>query len=210
MTGLLAPLLALTLAGCGDSSSPRATEPSEEPAPSSQPPTESAAPPIDELCPARLALPADPDAPGSGTSGDADEAPSLPTPEQAWTCRYDPVDAGQRPEGGPGYAWVRHGEPRVVGDADLDDLAEALAHLAPFDDAGRMCTTDLGPRWLVVYPHDDGLVGVVVDDFGCRDVRLTDDPAETPPGAAEGDGLVRGALDGGAAVLAAVGVGRSS
>jgi hypothetical protein len=50
---------------------------------------------------------------------------------------------------------------------------------------------------------------VVVDGYGCRDVRLTADPHATPPGADDQHGTVGGVLDGGPAVLDAVGVGRS-
>ena len=54
------------------------------------------------------------------------------------------------------------------------------------------------------------LTGVVVDDYGCRDVRLSDDPHTTAPGADDQDGAVGGVLAGGTAILDAVGVGRSS
>jgi hypothetical protein len=53
-----------------------------------------------------------------------------------------------------------------------------------------------------------GRTGVVVDDYGCRDVRLTDNPHTTPPGADDQAGTVGGVLDGGAAILEALGVGR--
>jgi hypothetical protein len=53
-----------------------------------------------------------------------------------------------------------------------------------------------------------GRTGVIVDDYGCRDVRLTDNPHTTPPGADDQDGTVGGVLDGGAAILEALGVGR--
>ena len=63
---------------------------------------------------------------------------------------------------------------------------------------------------MVAYSHDGDLTGVVVDDYGCRDVRLTDNPHTTPPGAFDQDGTVGGVLDGGAAVLDALGASRSS
>ncbi|MFC7497257.1 MULTISPECIES: hypothetical protein [unclassified Nocardioides] len=158
------------------------------------------------LCPSRLAHPDDPAA--SEPEKPATEAPSLPAPERVWACRYDQVDVGQAPDGGPGHAWVRHGAPREVAESDVGGLADAVAGLTP-SDPSQMCTTDFGPRWLVVYPHDAGVVGVVVDDFGCRQVRLTDDPAGTAPGEASGSGIVSGVLDGGVDVLAAAGVGRA-
>jgi hypothetical protein len=63
---------------------------------------------------------------------------------------------------------------------------------------------------MVVYNHGGDLTGVVVDDYGCRDVRLTDNPHTTPPGADDQDGTVGGVLNGGGAILDALGVGRSS
>jgi hypothetical protein len=98
---------------------------------------------------------------------------------------------------------------RTVVAADLPELQDALGDLAPADRSGG-CTSDLGPRWMVVYSHDGDLTGVVVDDYGCRDVRLTDDPHTTPPGADDQDGTVGGVLDGGAEILNVLGVGRSN
>jgi hypothetical protein len=46
--------------------------------------------------------------------------------------------------------------------------------------------------------------------YGCRDVRLTDNAHVTPPGAVGQQGTVGGALDGGPAILRALGVGRSN
>lgn len=63
---------------------------------------------------------------------------------------------------------------------------------------------------MVVSSHDGDLTGAVVDDYGCRDVRLTGDPHATPPGAEGQNGTVAGVVDGGTAVLDALGVGRSS
>jgi hypothetical protein len=72
------------------------------------------------------------------------------------------------------------------------------------------CNDDLGPRWMVAYSRDGDLTGVVVDDYGCRDIRLTDNPHTTPPGADDQDGTVGGVLDGEAAILEALGLGRSN
>lgn len=49
---------------------------------------------------------------------------------------------------------------------------------------------------MLVYATGRDLTGVVVDDFGCGDVSLTDDPFTTPPGAATQDGTVAGVLTG--------------
>jgi hypothetical protein len=61
---------------------------------------------------------------------------------------------------------------------------------------------------MVVYNHDGDLTAVVVDDYGCRDARLTDNPHVTAPGADHQDGTVGGVLDGGAAILDALELGR--
>ncbi|CAN5346577.1 hypothetical protein BH09ACT12_BH09ACT12_33750 [soil metagenome] len=91
----------------------------------------------------------------------------------------------------------------------LPDLQDALAGHALYDPSAG-CDGDLGPRWLVVYSHDGDLTGVLVDDFGCDVVRLTDDPRSTPPGEVDENGMVVGVLAGGPAILDALGVGRSS
>lgn len=49
---------------------------------------------------------------------------------------------------------------------------------------------------MLVYATGRDLTGVVVDDFGCGDVRLTDDPFKTPPGDATQDTTVAGVLTG--------------
>ena len=100
-------------------------------------------------------------------------------------------------------------EPEPVAAADLAGLQQALDDLA-LADPSAACTDDLGPRWMVVSDHEGDLTGVVVDDYGCRDVRLTDDPHATPPGAGGQDGTVGGVLAGGTAILDTLGVGRSS
>ncbi|QGG41747.1 hypothetical protein [Aeromicrobium yanjiei] len=69
---------------------------------------------------------------------------------------------------------------------DLDQLVPA--------DRERACLADLGPRYLLVYAYDAGLAGVTADAFGCEDVRLTDDPAETAPGERGAPGSVPGIL----------------
>ena len=198
---MLLPLAAITLVltGCGGSDPEKAADP---------PPSTASVEP-DQVCPAKLARSDDPEENGFGTQEDATERPSLPSPQQAWTCQYDAVDAAQTADGGTEWAWVLHGTATEVTEAELPALTDALAQVVPFPDGDRMCTDDLGPRWLVVYPGSEGLVGVVVDDYGCREVRLTDDPASTPPGEAERDGTVPGVLDGGSEVLTALGLGRT-
>lgn len=198
MRSLLAAIAAaivLTTAGCGEAS--------EDPVAAD---TDEASSHSGEVCPEQLPIGDDPGGHGFGVEEDAEEAPSLQAPEEAWTCRYDAVDAGQVPDVGTTFEWVRAGEAEPVPESKIADLTAALDGLAPFD-GDRACTADLGPRWMVVYSHDGDLTGVVVDEYGCRAVRLTDEPFTTAPGAADTDGVVAGVLDGGAAVLTAVGVG---
>lgn len=138
---------------------------------------------------------------GFGTAEPAASGPSLPTLESAWVCQYNPRDAGSRPEvDGTTWGWVREGEANPVDPDRLPALARSLTQLAPAD-SRAICTDDLGPRWMVVYSHARDLTGVVVDDYGCREVRLTDEPFGTVPGDAAQEGTVPGALSGPAGLL---------
>jgi hypothetical protein len=159
-------------------------------------------------CPKDLPIGEDPSGHGFGVEDAADEPPTIAEPQDAWVCRYDPSDVGTTSSGGALFEWRRVGQPEAVPAADLPDLHAAVDDLAVFDGA-RACTSDLGPRWMIVYSRDGDLTGVVVDGYGCREVRLTDNPHTTPPGAENQDGTVGGVLDGGAAILEAVGIGRS-
>lgn len=161
-------------------------------------------------CPQELPIGDDPSGHGFGTEESADERPTLLAPQEAWICQYDAFDDGTTASSGAIYGWRRAGRPEPVAATDLPNLQHALDNLAPADRSRRGCTADLGPRWMVVYSHDGDLTGVVVDDYGCGDVRLTDNPATTPPGADNQDGTVGGVFDGGAAILDVLGVGRSS
>jgi hypothetical protein len=58
----------------------------------------------------------------------------------------------------------------------------------------RGCRSPWRRPWLLYYASAAGPVGVVVDDFGCFDVRLTGDPASIVAGQATRDGLVPGTL----------------
>ena len=159
-------------------------------------------------CPTKLPTGEDPSGHGFGTEDPADELPSLLEPQEAWVCQYYTFDAGTT-DAGAVYGWRLEGQPQPVVASDLTDVQHALDDLTPADRSGG-CTSDLGPRWMVVYRHDGDLTGVVVDDYGCRDVRLTDDPHTTPPGVDDQDGTVGGVLDGGPAILDALGIGRNN
>lgn len=153
-----------------------------------------------EVCPARLPIGEDPGGHGFGTESAAHELPSLLVPDTAWVCRYDTVAAGRPPSGGARYSWDRIGTAQRLDAASTSELADALHELTLIE-GDQTCTADLGPRWMVVYDHGGDLTGVVVDDYGCRDVRLTDEPFSTPPGAAGQEGTVEGVLGGGADLL---------
>ncbi|WP_460793530.1 hypothetical protein [Nocardioides pacificus] len=191
---------ALVLSGCG---------PTPQAATSPEVRTSELADAGGRPCPQRLPIGEDPSGHGFGTQEVADRLPALLEAQEAWVCRYDTFDIDMTPSGGAAYGWRRAGQPDPVADADLPDLQAALDALAIADRSGG-CNDDLGPRWMIAYSHDGDLTGVVVDDYGCRDVRLTDGPHTTPPGADDQDGTVGGVLDGGPAILEALGVGRSS
>jgi hypothetical protein len=156
-------------------------------------------------CPQELPIGDDPS--GHDVAEAADELPTLLEPQKAWVCRYDFFERGTTGDGGTVYGWRLTGAPMAVDDDVLPDLQDALDDLAVVD-LPQDCNGDLGPRWLVAYSHDGDLTGVLVDDYGCREVRLTDDPHGTAPGDDGQEGTVGGVLDGGAEILDALGVGR--
>lgn len=147
--------LLVALTACGEDEPDRALDQGSGPA-------------VDELsehdgkpCPSRLAEPE--------SSGPADEAPTIATPDRGWLCTYS-VER-----------WTLQGEPFQLGDDDLADLTAALGTLEPAP-ADQACTMELGPRVMAVTGADGDLTGTVVDLFGCRDVRVTEEPFETAPG----------------------------
>lgn len=146
-----------------------------------------------EVCPEELPQTSNTDH-GFGTADVAELSPSLASPDAAWVCRYVPVDVGAGFDGGgPMLSWQRDGEARPVEPSGLGTLERHLDDLEPADE-GRSCNDDLGPRWMLVYAYEGDLTGVVVDDYGCQDVRLTDEPFQTPPGEAAQPGTVSGVL----------------
>lgn len=138
---------------------------------------------------------------GLGTQDSATESPSLPLPEAAWVCRYEPVELGPGPDGdGDSYDWALTGPAIEVNARDLETLGALIGKLSPAD-AERSCRANLGPRWLLAYSAGDDLTGVVVDEFGCGDIRITDEPFENPPGDATQEGTVSGVLSGPGSLL---------
>lgn len=163
--------------------------------------------PVDELaahpgaaCPDRLPLGDDPDGHGFGVTAPATSAPRHAEPDRAWVCQYVARGAGRTASGGRTYVWTRRSPAVPVPTTAL----RGLDRLAPFDGAGRICTSELGPRWMLVLAHGTDLTGVVIDDFGCEDVRLTDEPFLTPPGEAWQPGTVPGVLQAPDGLLAAI------
>lgn len=191
---VLAGVLLTLLAGCGDDRPDRATDPSA--APSTSPSTRSGELADHDGAPCPTQLPtSDRRAVDEPAPAAPDLAALVAAADAGWACRYDPGGTG--PDGGSGTAagWDLAGPPRPIDPADLRTLGPLLAELRPAS-GRRVCTMDLGPRWLVVLADAGDLTGIVVDGFGCRDVRLTDDPHRTPPGAARGEGVVPGVLAG--------------
>lgn len=157
-----------------------------------------------KVCPKQLPQGEDPGN-GFGTFDAAVARPSLLEPEAAWVCEYYPIDAGPAADGrGIRLEWVRDGQAAPVDADQLPALARDLAKLAPALKEQLSCTDDLGSRWMLVYSHDKDLTGVVLEDFGCDHVRLTDDPFSTEPGAGSQAGTVPGVLVGPVSLLAAV------
>jgi hypothetical protein len=114
-----------------------------------------ALPPSGPACPDEL--------PDEGSGAPADAGPELQLPDRASVCRYELSDGG----------WRLDGDPVEVSGERLAAVADDLGALDPAD-PGRMCTQELGPRWLVVWDDGSGRTGAVVEGYGCRDVRLTD------------------------------------
>ena len=122
------------------------------------------------------------------------------TPERVWVCRYEAH--GQSQGDGQTYRWQLQGGPTKGDPALSAALSEFLDEVDPADE-DRACTSELGPRWMISYSHQGDLTGVVVDDYGCREVRLTDEPFETAPGDPGQTGTVPGVLMGPARLLLA-------
>jgi hypothetical protein len=99
------------------------------------------------------------------------------------------------------------GNPRQLSADELAGFAEAITQLKPPEDEDTMCTADLGPRYLVSFAYENDLTGVVIDDYGCGRVRLTDDPFVTVPGDASQPGTVSGFLVPPAGMLSDLNVG---
>ena len=137
---------------------------------------------------------------GFGIEQAADATPALWKPQRAWLCQYGSKNVAPKDSNGAWYEWVRVGAPRRLDPQELQAFSTSIAALSvPASD--RACTDDLGPRYLVSYTYKTDLTGVVIDDYGCGDIRLTDDPFTTVPGDPSQVGTVKGVLTGPSALL---------
>ncbi|MDN4483937.1 hypothetical protein [Demequina lignilytica] len=138
---------------------------------------------------------ADPPHHGFGTQDAATSVPELGVPEAAWVCEYVAEDTGDPdPDGGALYEWRRTDAALAeVPDDALVELGDLLA-MVDVPPADRACTDDLGPRLLLVAVTDDRQVAMTIDEYGCREIRLTEDPWESPPGSPSDPDLPAGVL----------------
>ena len=66
----------------------------------------------------------------------------------------------------------------ITGD-DLTDISDLLGGLEP---AEKDCAGKTGRRWLLSYEDGGDVTGVVLDDFACGQIRVTDAPFTDAPG----------------------------
>jgi hypothetical protein len=143
---------------------------------------------------------------GFGDERPAATTPTLSMPQEAWICEYVAKDVAPDHSKGAWYEWVRRNAPRPLDTDERAAFSIALEHLQPPAEDSE-CTMELGPRYLVSYAYRQDLTGVVIDDYGCDDVHLTDDPFTTVAGDSSQPGMVTGVLRGPAGFLRALGVG---
>lgn len=153
-----------------------------------------------ELCPSVLPELQDQGDSGLGPLDPAATSVSLPQPESAAVCLYDATEGETSDGEATTYTWTITGPPAEVPEGGLASLGKRIADLSPAK-ADRTCDTDLGPRWLLVSTVGDDLTGVVIDEFGCNDVRLSDEPFENAPGEATQDGTAPGVFKGTSSLL---------
>lgn len=144
-------------------------------------------------CPVRLPFPTDDSGHGFGTSTPATTEPTFMTPDSAWVCQYGNTIVGTN-DAGTVMEWKLNDSIRRLDDAHLARVGAELADITLLDRKGRGCTQELGPRWLLVTAVDGDLTGVLVDGYGCQDVRLTDDPFSNSAGDPQAGATVPGVL----------------
>ena len=119
-----------------------------------------------ELCPPSLAL---------GSTEPATSVPELSRPGTAAVCLYAPVE-GDDPAA---TTWNRSGDTVEIAGDDLTEVSDLLASLKP---AKQDCSVKIGRQWLFSYEDDGDVTGVVLDDFACGQIRVTDAPFTDAPG----------------------------
>lgn len=133
---------------------------------------------------------------GFGTDRPATTAPTLWQPQEAWICGYLPMNVASKGSNGAWFEWVMQGAPRRLDAEELEAFSTAIENVEPPPPGERVCPADLGARYLISYAYENDLTGLVIDDYGCHDVRLTDDPFTIVPGDASQPGTVAGVLSG--------------
>ena len=135
-----------------------------------------------DVCPKEL--PRTPGTTGFGPDDPAASELNLRPPERAWVCQYVPrLGAFGEEEHVRTVTWTLEGGTQEVAAEDLPAFAQAVANVAPGQrDPEVPCPADLGARWLVVVETAGDLTGFAIDDYGCDDLRVTDDPLTTEPG----------------------------
>lgn len=119
-----------------------------------------------ELCPPSLAF---------GSAELATSVPELGEPGTAAVCLYAPVEG----EDAASTTWNRSGDTVEITGDDLTDISDLLGGLEP---AEKDCAGKTGRRWLLSYEDGGDVTGVVLDDFACGQIRVTDAPFTDAPG----------------------------
>lgn len=188
MRGWVLAVAAVLLAGCagaqpGDGAGTASADPSPSPVT------------LEVACPETLLEPAV-EEDGSVAIDPAPAVPDLGRVGGAWVCAYA-LGAGEDADS----LWTLSDGPAEVPLDRLAEVAEVLDGLQvpPVEQA---CTADLGPRYLLMVGSGDEATGVAFDDFGCHQVRLTEDPWSVAPGLSEDPNLVPGVLAAGTDAIA--------
>ena len=121
-----------------------------------------------------------------GPTSPAASAPTLPAIEEAWVCQYAANEANEWLLDRRGPPGGRQGSCRTSRPAWANSRLPRPTRCVRRTSGRAGCSSTA--------TADGDLTGVVVDDFGCRSVRLTDEPFETVPGKAPPAGIAAGLL----------------
>jgi hypothetical protein len=134
--------------------------------------------------------------PPAGVEGFRDfatELPKMPDADAAWLCKYVSAPTATPGSRSGAMVWSLEGEPAQLPAAGAAAVSEMVQGFTAFP-GDVACTLDLGPRWLVVFQAGEDTFGITIDDYGCREARLTDDPFSVAHGYSTDPRLVRGSL----------------